>query len=148
MKKTLFILSLLILAIIPAKAIKKIEANPINIAFILAQETDTAKIASICKYYGYELQQPKDGYTVYEHANSSIIRYSFKDATEEQPYPKVEVKSKLNTKEIDFSLTDLEFKKDGSGYIRKRNQYARTIINCKHTSGGFYIFHQNVIPRP
>ncbi len=145
MKKTILLFILLLLTLLPASAIKKIEANPINVAFMLAQETDSAKMASICDYYGYVIQPSQDGYTIFKHPNSSIIRYSFRDVTTEQPYPYVEVKSKLSSKEIDFTLTDLNFKKNGSGYVRKLGHYARSVFDCKHGSHGFLIFHQSKI---
>ncbi|MDE5851161.1 MAG: hypothetical protein K2H38_13570, partial [Muribaculaceae bacterium] len=85
--------------------------------------------------------------TEYTHPNGSIIRYTFQDATQEQPYPYVEVKSKLNSKAVDYKLTDLKFKKDGSNYIRKTSQYARTIFNCTHGSNGYLIFHQTRLPK-
>ena len=147
MKKYLFTFLLAFFSLFPSQAVKKIEANPINVAFMLAQETDTAKMASTCKYYGYELCPSQEGYSVYSHATGSIIRYTFRDATTEQPYPQVEVKSKTNSKDIDFTLTDLNFKKFGSGYERKLGPYARTVFSCKHGSGGYLIFHQSRIPR-
>ena len=165
---------LLITATLPALAqtkfdihpTKKIEANPINVAFMVAEETDTAKITSILHYYGYEPTEgqfsersfPSEGKsslktqdsrlkTEYTHPNGSTIRYTFQDATKEQPYPHVEVKSKLTSKAVDSRLTDLKFKKEGSGYTRKLNQFARSIFNCTHGSNGFLIFHQTRLPK-
>ena len=138
-----YILSLIFLSPRPAEAVRKVEANPINVAYILAQETDSAGIDATCKYYGYELQTSNDGYTTYKHTNGSIIRYTFKDTSNEQPYPKVEVKSKVSSKEIDTILTDLGFQKEGSGYKRKVSQYARSIFSCKHNPQGFLILHQS-----
>lgn len=145
--KKLTLLFFLLFSLLSAYAVKKIDANPINVAFMLAKETDSVKMASTCKYYGYELVPSKNGYIVYTHHNGSIIRYTFKDATNNQPYPQVEVKSKMNSKDIDFTLTDLNFKKVGSAYERKQGRYARTFFICKHGSGGFLIFHQIRIPK-
>ncbi|MDE6552219.1 MAG: hypothetical protein K2K98_04575 [Muribaculaceae bacterium] len=165
---------LLLIFIAPASAqskfdihpTKKIEANPINVAFMLAQETDTAKMASILHYYGYEPTEgqfsersfPSEGKsslktqdsrlkTEYTHPNGSTIRYTFQDATQAQPYPHVEVKSKLTAKAVDSKLTDLKFKKEGSGYTRKSNQYSRTVFHCKRGSNGYLIFHQTRLPK-
>ena len=85
MKKLTLILTFLIINLIPARAIKKIEANPVNIASMLAQETYSAKIASMCNYYGYVNQLWQDSYIVFKHPNASIIRYTFKDSSKEQP---------------------------------------------------------------
>ena len=160
MKHPLLILTLLLLAILPASAVKKIEANPINVAFILAQETDSAKIASICDYYGY--QPSPDNGTVsktasaglssgetntYRHPNGSILRISFRDTTPDQPYPQVEVKSKQSSKDIDYTLIDLRFEKQGNGYERKLGQYARHITTCKSAPRGFLLFQHTRLPR-
>ena len=156
MKHPLLILTLLLLAILPASAVKKIEANPINVAFILAQETDSAKIASICDYYGYQPSPdnttlPSGGRGAYSstylHPNGSILRISFRDATPDQPYPQVEVKSKQSSKDIDYTLTDLRFEKQGNGYERKLGQYARYSTICKHTPRGFLLFQHIHLPR-
>ena len=159
MKHPLLILTLLLLAILPARAVKKIEANPINVAFILAQETDSAKIASICDYYGY--QPSPDNSTssktasaglssgetnTYLHPNGSILRISFRDATPDQPYPQVEVKSKQSSKDIDYTLTDLSFKKQGNGYQRNLGQHARHITTCKHAPRGFLRLQHTRLP--
>ena len=145
---------------------KKIEANPINVAFMLAQETDTAQMASILHYYGYEPTEgqfsersfPSEGKsslktqdsrlkTEYTHPNGSTIRYTFQDATQAQPYPHVEVKSKLTSKAVDSKLTDLKFKKEGSGYTRKSNKYSKTFFRCMRGSRGYLIFHQTRLPQ-
>lgn len=146
--RTLLLTFLLVFTLLPAVAIKKIEANPVNLAFLLSQETDSAKMSSICEYYGYISQPSQDGYAVYRHPkNSSVIRYSFKGASTEQPYPYVEVKSNIGAKDTDFTLTDLKFNKAGSGYVRKLGQYARSTFQCKHGPHGFLIFHQTKLPK-
>lgn len=138
---------ILLLTLLPASAVKKIEANPINIAYMLAQDTDSVSMAKTCEYYGYISQPSQDGYTVFTHRNGSIIRYSFKDASHNQPYPVVEVKSKQSSKDIDKTLIDLHFKKEGPGYIRNQGQYARSIFICKNGSQGFMVFHQKRLLR-
>ena len=153
-------LLLLLITLLPAQAVKKIEANPINIAFLLAQETDSAKMASICDYYGYQPYTDSSnsnksasaglssGETnTYRHPNGSIIRYTFRDATEAQPYPQVEVKTRQSAKDIDFTLTDLRFEKQGNGYERKLGQYARYTTTCKHASHDFLLFQHTRLPR-
>ena len=160
MKHPLLILTLLLLAILPARAVKKIEANPINVAFILAQETDSAKIASICDYYGYQPSSDdshsyksasaslSSGETnTYHHPNGSILRISFRDATPDRPYPQVEVKSKQSSKNIDFTLTDLRFEKQSNGYQRNLGQHARHITTCKSAPRGFLLFQHTRLPR-
>lgn len=146
MKSILLTLSILLLSLLPAGAVRKIEAHPINMAFMIAQQTDTAKIASMFQYYGYIIQPSEDGYTVYMHPNESVIRYSFKDTDKEQPYPYVDVKSKLSLKEIEDALKNMSFKKDGSGYVREFGKYARSVFRCNHGSQGVLVFHQTMTP--
>ena len=153
-------LILLLITLLPAQAVKKIEANPINIAFLLAQETDSAKMASICDYYGYQPYNDNgnsnksasaglsSGETnTYRHPNGSIIRYTFRDATEAQPYPQVEVKTRQSSKDIDFTLTDLRFEKQDNGYERKLGQYSRHATTCKRGHNGFLILRHIRLPR-
>ncbi|MBD5505600.1 MAG: hypothetical protein HDR09_18140 [Lachnospiraceae bacterium] len=168
MKHPLLILTLLLLAILPASAdnkfgitpIKKIEANPINVAFILAQETDSTKIASICDYYGYQPSPDNSASSktasaglssgetnTYRHPNGSILRISFRDATPDQPYPQIEVKSKQSSKDIDYTLTDLRFKKQGNGYERNIGEHARHITTCKSAPRGFLRLQHTRLPR-
>ncbi len=81
MKKSLIlsILSLIILFALPVHAVKKIEANPINIAVMLVQENDSAKMVSTCDYYGYVRQPSQEGYAVLTHKNDEIIRFKVDD---------------------------------------------------------------------
>ena len=167
--KTIVTLALLLMAILPAGAVKRIDANPINIAFILSQETDPDVIASTLFYYGYEPMEGRlpsrpakaeatstqsasaglsSGETnSYTHPNGSMIRYTFKDATESQPYPQVEVKSNRGSKDIESTLESLDFKKKGSRYIRNTGQYAKTETHCTNESQSFLIFHRTKINR-
>ena len=50
MKQIIFTLALLTLTLLSANAAKKIEANAINIAAILVEKTDSAKVASTLEY--------------------------------------------------------------------------------------------------
>ena len=130
------------MAVLPAGAVKKIDANPINVAFILSQETDSDEMSSTLEYYGYERQTSNDGYYVFKNPNGSVVKYTFKDATEAQPYPRVEVKSNRGSKDIDDTLESLSFKKEGNKYIRNTGQYAKTETHCTNGSQGFLIFHR------
>ncbi|MDE5998329.1 MAG: hypothetical protein K2G77_09000, partial [Muribaculaceae bacterium] len=129
----------------------KIAANPINVAYILSQKTAPDGIASTLEYYGYT-PQPKGNMTpdtstpetflVYSHPNGSIIKYTFKDTTEAQPYPYVEVKSNKGSNETVKALENLTFKKKGGGYIRNIGKQAKTETHCTHGSQGHLIFHR------
>lgn len=119
MKKHLifYLLSFIFLFSLPVMAVKKIEANPINVAVMLMQEGDTAKMASTCEYYGYIRQPQNNGYTVFTHVNGSSIRYKYSDS--HQNFPTVEVTSKGTTKEKDKTLQNLNFTKNGNAYEQK-----------------------------
>lgn len=94
--------------------VKKIEANPINVAVMLTEQLDSADMAATCEYYGYINQPSQDGYVTFKHPNGSIIRYNFAIADNGKQYPTVEVKSKGTQKEKDKLLQELNFKKNGN----------------------------------
>lgn len=118
-------LSLIFIFAFPAKAIKKIEANPINIAVMLTQETDTASISFTLQYYGNSCgiqeklktdSSKPETYVTYTHPNSSIIRYRLSGR---EKYYTIEVISKLSTKEKDKILKNLNFQKKSNEYELK-----------------------------
>lgn len=114
MRKEILILTLLLfLNILPIHAVKKVEANAINVAVMLTEQVDSDGIASTCEYYGYERQPSQDGYDVYKHPNGSIIRYTFTTAENGNEYPTIEVKSKGTQKDKDKLLKGLNFQKNG-----------------------------------
>ena len=126
MRTLILTLALTLSTLLPAGAVKKIEANPINIAVMLTQEKDTASMASTCDYYGYVRQIPQDGYTVFRHANGSVIRYKYLDA--DQKYPTIEVKSKASQKEKEETLKHLNFQKNGNSFERRSVGYTTRCI--------------------
>ena len=152
MKKYILIFAAIIFSLLPVQAVKKIEANPINIAVMLTQETDTAKMASTLEYYGYTAithtarsadTKPQasilraqhantDGFAVYSHPNGSVIRYKFTNA--DQKYPTIEVTSKASQKDKDNTLKNLNFQKSGNTYERKSVGYTTRCTNGPHSS--------------
>ncbi|MDE5757485.1 MAG: hypothetical protein K2H85_02615 [Allobaculum sp.] len=119
MKKLTIILTLLILSLLPSVAANKHEANPINLAVILTEKNDSATMASVCEFYGYQAQPSQDGYTVYHHPNGSIIRFTFTPAEDGRRYATIEVKSTISSKEMDEILGDLRFQQTGNVYSRQ-----------------------------
>lgn len=95
---------------------------------MLMQRTDTSSIASALRYYGYEMHvsQPADGSAVYTHPNGSTIRYKYVDPN--QPFPTVEVTSKVSAKEDEQILQGLRFEKTGNTYEQKSIGY---ITRCQ-----------------
>ena len=119
--------------------IKKIEANPINVAVMLSERPDSTSIASTCEYYGYILESAQDGYTVYKHPKGSIIRFSFERADNGKEYSTIEVTSKVSQKEKDHILQELNFQKSGNAYERLSVGY---MTRCTNGSRGSIIFQQ------
>ena len=119
MKYLTLTLALLLFTLFPAEAIKKIEANPINIAAMLAQETDTASMAATCDYYGYLPQPSQNGYTVFKHPNGSMIRFIITDSDAYRNYPTIEVTSKATQKEKENIIEDLQYRKVGNTFEKR-----------------------------
>ena len=142
MKQVLLTITLLILTLLPASAVKKFEANPINIATVIVEKTDSSQIASTCEYYGFSYDGTKDGYTVMKSTNGNEIRFTFKDNGTVQEYPTIIVKTKATHKEIDSRLKELDFEKNGSIYEIKRNQYSRSIKQCSFGPHNTLIFRR------
>ena len=123
-------LTLLLLTLLPVSAVKKFEANPINIAAIMVEKTDSAQIASTCEYYGFAYQGVEDGYSVMRRTNGTEIKFSFKENGNTQKYPTILVKTKETHKEINERLKELSFDKEGNVYKAPYNQYSRYITQC------------------
>ena len=134
MKRFFLTLTLLILTLLPASAVKKIQANPINIAISLVEKTDSAKIASTLTYYGYTHQATEDGYSVMTDPNGNEIRFSFSKNSSNDKYPTVKVKANDSHKELDLKLKELNFEKKGNSYERIRNQYSKYKTRCSFAS--------------
>ena len=135
-------LLLLILNLLPASAIKKFEANPINIAAVMVEKTDSAQIASTCEYYGFTYQGVEDGYTVMKRTNGNEIKFTFNDNGTINKYPTIVVKIKEAHKEIDARLKELNFEKKGNTYEIKQNQYSRFITQCSFGPHNTLIFRR------
>ena len=140
MKTIILTLTFLLLTIIPATAAKKFEANPINIAAVLVEKTDSANVASTLDFYGYTFQNKEDGYTVMKHPNGNEIRYSFNPA--ESKYPTVIVKTTGTRKSVDEKLKELDFEKSGNGYEKMRNQYSQYKTQCGFGPHNVLIFQR------
>lgn len=114
--------------------VKKIEENPINVAVMLTEQLDSARVAATCEYYCYIYQSSQDGFSVYKHPNGSVIRFNITTADNGKKYPTVEVKSKGTQKEKDKILKTLNFKKNGN--VTERRPIGFT-TQCSTASQGF-----------
>ena len=128
--KYILTLTLLLLTLLPASAVKKIEANPIYIAASLVEKTDSANVASILEYYGYNLQDSENGYCIMRHPNGSEIRFSFNENGHSKKYPTVTVKHNATHKDITERLKELDYEKSGNGYVRARTKTSRYLTQC------------------
>ena len=80
MKQAFITITLILLSSLPSVAATlKFDVNPICVAARLAEQEDSVRIASICKYHGYEAQPSEDGYAVFENSNGDIIRFIISD---------------------------------------------------------------------
>ena len=144
MKKTILLLFLLLFTLLPAQAVRKVEANPINVAVILTEQPDSASIASTCEYYGYVNQPSQDGYTVYQHPKGSTIRYKYTVAENGKSYPTIEVKSKYSQKDKEQLLQQLNFRKNGNTYERKAIGHH---TRCSSAPQGYLRFSNHPKPK-
>ena len=132
MKQFFLLLLAVLLSSLHINAVKRIEANPINVAVMLSEQTDSTTLASTCEYYGYILQQPQEEYTVLKHPNGSVIRYTFKEDDNGKALPSIEVTSKASQKEKDQILNSLNFQKTGDSYERRSVGYTIRCSNGPH----------------
>ena len=142
MKHFFLTLTLFLLTLLPASAVKKIEANPINIATVMVEKTDSAQIASTCEYYGYSYDGIVDGYTIMKHSNGSEIQFTFKDNETNLKYPIIVIKISETHKAIDTRLKQLDFEKLGNIYTLMRNIHSRYITQCKFVHKSTLIFRR------
>lgn len=132
MKKLLTLFFTIFLGLLHAENVKKLEmnANPINVAVVIAEKGDSTKVASVLDYYGYTLQATVDGYHVMKDSKGNEIRYSYENTQSSQKYPTVIVTTKESPKEIDARLHNLQFKKVGNVYEHMINHDKEYITQC------------------
>ena len=135
-------LLLLILTILPASAVKKFEANPINIATVMVEKTDSTQVASTFEYYGFAYQGAEDGYTVMKRPNGNEIKFTFQYNGKLQEHPIIVVKTNETHKAIDSRLKDLSYEKKGNIYEIKRNIHSRLITQCSFGRHNTLIFQR------
>ena len=133
MKKIILIFAIILFSILPSSAIKKIEANPINVAVMLTEELDPASLAKTCDFYGYQHQGNQDGYTVFKHQNGSIIRFKFVPDEDGKQYSTIEVSSKETQKDRDAILKGLNFQKSGNTYERRSIGHITRLTPSSHS---------------
>lgn len=145
MKTTKFIfslLSLIFLLAFPAYPVKPQTANPINIASRLIMQSDSAKVASTLEYYGYSIQPSDNEYIVFKHPDGTIIRFTYPPADYKQNYHTVVVVSKVDKKEAEKRLKELDYKKVENGYESNSSKYSTHITKCSFGSGKTITFQR------
>ncbi len=141
-KLIIYLLSLIIFPSLPASAIKKPVANPINLAVLLVEMTDSTEVAATLDYYGYALQGERDGYKVLRHPNGNELRYTYAE-TPGQQFPTIIAKPTGSQKQTDAALTELKFNKSGNAYERKISRYHGHSTNCTHGPHSTLIFRRH-----
>lgn len=134
MKSIILTFIFLLISLLPAGAVKKFEANPINVAVLLVEKGDSANIDGMFKYYGYTLQGTEDGYNIMKDGNGNEIRYTFNENGITSQYPTIEVKANETYKHLDSLLKDLNFIKNDNVYERTVNRYQNWVTKCKINS--------------
>ncbi len=119
-----------------------INANPINVAVVIIEKGDSAKIADLLDYYGYTLQGTNNGYQIMKDYRGNEIRYSFDDSESEGKYPKVIVKTNEKPKDIAERLHNLKFMKIGNIFEHTINRYDNTITQCSFGQNNTLIFQR------
>ena len=142
MKKYLFTLLLLLSTLLPAKAVKKFDANPINVAVVIVEKGDSTEITKLFDYYNYTPQGTTDGYKIMKTPNGNEIRYSFTDSKDRGKITKVIVKTKSSHKDIEKLLAELKFKKVGNTYERMIHRYNNQITQCCFGPSNTLIFER------
>lgn len=132
----------LLFTLLPAGAVKKFEANPINVAVVIVEKVDSTEIAKFFDYYGYTQQGTTDGYKIMKHPNGSEMRYLLTDSNDGSRNTKVIVKTKASHKQIDKDLTDLKFKKVGNLYERMINRYNNQVTQCSFGPSSTLVFQR------
>lgn len=115
---------------LPVGAIKTINANPVNLAAVIVEMVDSARIQREFDYYGYKYQGTEDGFKVMKTPNGHEIRYSFQNAKALDGHPVVIVKTFESPTEIDTRLKELQFIKDGQNYRRVARRDENHLIQC------------------
>ena len=157
-KKLIFnILSLIFIFLLPlsAQAVRTMTANPINIASRLILYTDSAKVATALKYYGYELSSEATNShksasaglsqgetTIFAHPDGTIISFSFPNTDSKENFPKVQVNSKVSKIEAEKILKDLDYTKTSTGYETNSSKYSTHITSCKFGPGNTITFQR------
>ena len=103
MKKHLFTLLFILFTIISGGAVKKVETNHINVAIMIVEKGDNAKITKIFDYYGYTIQDITDGFQVLKHPNGSEMHYLFSHSNDGGIITKVIVKPRPLIKKLTTS---------------------------------------------
>ena len=145
-KKIIFnLLSLIfILSSLSAHAVRTMTANPINIASRLILYTDSAKVANILGYYGYELSSENSSAsaglsqgeaTIFRHPDGTIIRFTFPKTEAKEKFPTVQVKSKVPKTEAEKILKDLNYTKTDSGYETTSSKFSNHTTRCTFDPG-------------
>ncbi len=142
MKKIVLLSFLIIFFLLPVKAIKKITANPINVAVSLVEKTDSSQIVADLNYYGYTPQNTNNGTSEFYHENGSIINFIMPTTKVKDEFPTIEVKSNSSGNEINNVLKELRFKKVGNHYERDTSKYDKYITKFIPEPSGIMIIRR------
>ncbi len=144
MKKHLIfcILSLISLLSFSVGAVKKVTANPINIASRLILKQDSATIASTLEYYGYVPQPSENGYSVFHNTDGNTIQFKFTEPNDKQKYPTIRVNTNASRQSVEKILTELDYKKIGDHFETSTSRYSTYLTKCSFDPGKTITFQR------
>ncbi len=140
MKKSLIFILLSLIFTLPAGAVKTINANPVNLAAVIVEMVDSARIEKEFAYYGYTLDSTEVGFKVMRSPNGHEIRYSLSDPKAVDGRPVVIVKTTETPVQLDIRLTDMQFEKKGDTYTRVSHRDEDHLIRCNTPSPRTLLF--------
>ncbi len=144
MKKHLIFCILSLISLLPFSvgAVKKVSANPINIASRLILKQDSATIASTLEYYGYVPQPSENGYSVFHNPDGNTIQFKFLDRNIKKSYPTIQVYTNTSRSHIEKILTELDYIKIGDYYESNISKYSTHFTRCTFGSGKTVTFQR------
>lgn len=135
MRTILITITIILFAVIPAGAVKKFDVNPINLAVVLVEKEDSAKIESILRYYGYVHRGTEDGYRIMRHPDGKEMRCRYGKDGPSDRYPTIIVSTGESRKEIDSRLREPKFVRSRDGYERSVSRYHNHLTRCSFGPG-------------
>lgn len=113
MHKSICLLFLLFLTILPTHGQKATIENTIYLGALIIDRNNIKDMVDLCNYYNFTESASEDDFTVYVSPDGEKIRFKINDTT-----PIVEVLTRDKTSTIKQTLEHVGFQKSSQGYER------------------------------